>query len=277
MQNPKKKACVIGWPVEHSLSPKLHGIWIKQYGLDAEYVTLPLPPEKLDSVKTLPEQGFCGANITIPHKEDVIAYLDQIDVIAQDIGAVNTLQLREGKRYGSNTDAYGFIENLKIHVDLTRYLDHAVVLGGGGGARAVVWALLHEGAKRVSVVVRTPEKAEPLKAFSKNVRIVAWDDLALLLPSATLLVNTTPLGMEGKEPLHIPLEALNRQALVTDIVYTPVETELLQAARRQGNAVVDGLGMLIFQAVPGFETWFNVRPQVDMQRLNQLKKELQQP
>jgi shikimate dehydrogenase len=259
------KAFVAGWPVSHSLSPSLHGFWLKRYGIDGSYEAVPVEPVRFDSfLKALPSSGFAGGNVTIPHKEAAFAACDRLDAEAGAIGAVNTVWLEGGNVCGSCTDAYGFSANLDQHQQGWRGFGHALVMGAGGAARAIVHALLTAGSGRVSVVNRTFERASAISdAFGSRVSPHPWDRIAGLLPDVDLIVNTTPLGMEGHEAQMIDLLPAKETALVTDIVYVPLETPLLRTARLRDLKTVDGLGMLLHQAVPGFEKWFRVRPEVD--------------
>ncbi len=265
------RAGVIGWPVQHSRSPRLHGYWLKQYGLPGRYDLLPLPPEDLGGfLQELKRSGqaenFRGVNVTIPHKQAVLPFLDEIDHAAKRIGAANTLILREdGSLFGQNTDGYGFLQNLReSQPQWQPSAGPGLVLGAGGSARAICVALLDAGLPALTIINRSPERAEALaKALDDpRVSIGAWEDRADLLEGAGLLVNTTSLGMSGQPALDIALEALPIQALVTDIVYAPLETGLLAAARARGNPVVDGLGMLLHQGRPGFAAWFGQWPEV---------------
>ena len=257
----KRIAGVLGWPVSHSLSPKLHHHWLKTLGIDGEYKALAVEPKDLQTtLKALPDMGWQGCNLTIPHKEAALPFLDELDDTARAIGAVNTVIVRGGKLIGSNTDAYGFAENIRAGLTGTH---KAVVLGAGGAAKAVCYALHQLGFQHIVIANRTREKAEALAASFQNVQVGAWDNN--LLADADLLVNATSLGMTGKEPLEMDLSRLPVGALVTDIVYAPLITPLLAAAKARGNPIVDGLGMLLHQAVPGFAAWFGVRPQVTAQ------------
>ena len=260
-----KLAGVIGWPVAHSRSPRLHGYWLRLHGIDGAYVPLPVRPDDLAAViKALPKMGFAGVNLTVPHKEMVMACVDELDPVAQRIGAVNTLVFGDdGKVIGRNTDAFGFLENLR------RSAPHwqpdqgpAVVLGAGGAARAVVVALLDAGVRDIRLVNRSPERSAALIADIPGPVAVEWADRSQALDGAALLVNTTLLGQTGQPPLDLDLSALPVRAVVYDIVYVPLETNLLATARARGNGVVDGLGMLLWQAAPGFAAWFGVQPQV---------------
>lgn len=262
------RAGVIGWPVAHSRSPKLHGFWLKQHGLVGRYDKLPVPPEDLAAfIADLPkEPGFRGVNVTIPHKIAVLPLMAQVDDAARRIGAVNTVVVQpDGSLHGSNTDAFGFIENLKADAPAGWNAANgpAVVLGAGGAARAVIVALLDAGVNELRLANRSIEKAEALAAeFGKAILPVAWDERATALAGANLLVNTTSLGMAGQPPLELALDDLPPAALVNDIVYSPLVTDLLANAKARGNPVVDGLGMLLHQGRPGFEAWFGVAPTV---------------
>ncbi len=261
-----KRAGVMGWPVEHSRSPLLHGFWLKEHGIDGEYVLLPVRPGELaPSLRGLAAQGFAGCNLTIPHKGAALAIVDEVDAIAARIGAVNTVVIRpDGTLEGRNTDAFGFYSNLKTTLPgWGADAGPAVVLGAGGGARAVVAALLDNGAAEIRLVNRHRDRAVALAAaLGGPIEAVDWARRADALAGAALLVNTTSLGMTGQPPLDLALDALPKAALVNDIVYAPLETPLLAAARRRGNPVVDGLGMLLHQARPAFAAWFGVMPEV---------------
>ena len=258
-------AGVMGWPVEHSLSPRLHGYWLEQHGIDGAYVPLAVAPADLPTALTaLPALGFRGVNLTLPHKEQALDLCQEVDDLARRIGAVNTIVVRDGRLFGSNSDAFGFLENLKDGApDWRAEAAPAVVLGAGGASRAVVVALADAGVPEVRLVNRTRERAEALAtALGGALSVYDWDRREAALAEAGLLVNTTTLGMAGQPPLDLDLGALPVEAVVTDIVYTPLMTPLLQAARTRGNPLVDGLGMLLHQARPGFEAWFGVRPEV---------------
>jgi len=258
-----KAACIIGWPVAHSRSPLIHNYWIKQYGLDAEYRREEVAPEAFpDFVKNLRDHGYVGANVTVPHKEAALA-LSQPDERARAVGAANTLWYADTTLRSTNTDVEGFLANLDSATPgWDRGLENAVVLGAGGGARAVVFALLARDVQRVYVVNRNVERAKILqKQFGARVKPAAWEELTGLLGSAGLLVNTTTLGMVGQPPLEINLRC-PASMVVTDIVYSPLVTKLLATARERGLRTADGLGMLLHQAVRGFELWFGVKPEV---------------
>ena len=260
-------AGVIGWPIEHSLSPRLHGHWLARYDIDGAYVPLAVEPAVFAAaLRGLVALGLRGANVTLPHKEAALAACDRVDETARRIGAVNTIVVRDGELHGSNTDAFGFAENLHFGLPDWRAADApAVVLGAGGAARAVVAALADLGAPEIRLLNRTAERAEALAADLKtgSVRVLDWAQRSEACAGAGLLVNTTTLGMAGQPALAIALDDLPRDAAVTDIVYKPLETDLLARARARGNPVVDGLGMLLHQARPGFAAWFGVEPVVD--------------
>ncbi|MPZ38000.1 MAG: shikimate dehydrogenase [Rhizobiales bacterium] len=259
-----KAACVIGWPVEHSRSPLIHSYWITKYGLNAEYRREAVPPEQFEEfVRGLAARGYVGANVTIPNKEAARA-LSKADDRADKVGASNTLWLDGSTLRSTNTDVEGFINNLDASAaGWNRGLDTAVVMGAGGTARAVVYALSERSVKHIHVVNRTLDRAIALREeFGKCVNPVRWEELGGLLGGAGVLVNATSLGMIGKPPLTVNLARLPASAVVADAVYAPLETALLAAARTRGLRTVDGLGMLLHQAVPGFELWFGVRPEV---------------
>jgi shikimate dehydrogenase len=242
----------------------IHGTWIEQYGLDAEYRREEIAPEAFaDFIARLAERGYVGANITIPHKEMALA-LSEPDDRARAVGAANTLWYDSGRLYSTNTDVEGFTANLDAAVPgWTKQVDEAIVLGAGGSARAVIYGLIERDVGKINVVNRTAERAEALRArFGPAVQPAHWQALPHLLARAGLLVNTTSLGMTGQPPLPIDLGPLPRQAVVADLVYAPLETPLLAVARARGHAVADGLDMLLYQAVRGFQLWFGIRPEV---------------
>jgi len=259
-------AGVIGWPVAHSRSPRLHGYWLREYGIDGAYIPLPVRPEHLaEAVRALPLLGLSGANVTVPHKEAVLAIADRVSPEARRIGAVNTLVVGDdGGLEGRNTDGFGFVENLRASIaGWTAATGPAVLLGAGGSARAVAVALIDGGVPELRLVNRSPARAESLAtAVGGPVRVWRWADRHQALVDVALLVNTTTLGMAGQPALALELESLPITAVVNDIVYVPLETELLASARRRGNTVVDGLGMLLHQARPGFAAWYGVEPRV---------------
>jgi shikimate dehydrogenase len=257
-------AAVIGWPVAHSRSPSLHGHWLERYGIDGAYVPLAVKPEDIArALRALVELGFAGANVTLPHKEAALAAADEASARAREIGAANTLIVRDGRLLADNTDGYGFLENLRQSApDWQPAAGPAVVLGAGGAARAVLHALLEAGVPELRLLNRTRARAERLAESFPHVRVSDWGDMRAL-EGAALLANSTSLGMSGQPPLEIALDRLPPEALVTDLVYSPLETALLRAARARGYATVDGLGMLLHQARPGFAAWFGREPEVD--------------
>lgn len=260
-------AGVIGAPVAHSRSPQLHRHWLTSLGLQGFYVPMDVAPDNLERVlRTLPDAGFVGCNITIPHKEAVMRIADKITDRATLIGAANTLIFKpDGSIIADNTDGYGFIENLKQGApDWVPNAGPCVVLGAGGAARAVIASLADAGVEEILLTNRTRMRAEKLKEeFGKRISVTDWVQAGNLIEEAATVVNTTSLGMVGKPELRVPLDGLRRGTVVTDIVYTPLQTRMLKVAEEAGCTVVDGLGMLLHQAVPGFERWFGVRPEVD--------------
>lgn len=271
-----KIAAVIGDPISHSMSPMLHNAWLKQLGIDGEYVAMHVAADQLeDALESFIEQQLAGFNVTLPHKEKLLGLVDEVEDTAEAIGAVNTVVIQGEKLLGFNTDAYGFWQNLKPQItDKEATLKHPVVLGAGGAARAVVYALEKAGAKEIHVLARDVQKASNIKEVSKNIALDEFSHFRSHQKHASLIINTTPLGMKGVNAFDWDLSDLSNHALVTDIVYNPIETPLLAAARARGNPVVDGLGMLIHQALPGFEAWFGARPNMDEAAFNQLKKQL---
>ena len=263
MTETKRLACVIAWPAGHSRSPLIHNYWIKKHNLNAEYRREAVPPEEFAAfVGSLRERGYVGANVTVPHKEAALR-LSKADERARAVGAANTLWFDDGTLRSTNTDVEGFLANLDAETPgWDRGLSTAVVLGAGGAAAAVVYALLGREVEHVHVVNRTPKRAQALREhFGDAVRPARWEELTGLLGGAGLLVNATSLGMVGQLPLEVNLRC-PASLVVTDLVYAPLETGLLKAARAKGLRTADGLGMLLHQAVRGFELWFGVRPEV---------------
>ena len=261
-----KVAGVMGWPIGHSLSPRLHGYWLEKYGIDGVLVPMAVRPEHFaEALRALPKLGFKGANVTVPHKESALERVDQAEPLARRTGAVNTIVVdADGKLLGRNTDVPGFLAALRAGAPNWRAeAGAAVVLGAGGAARAIVVALSEAGASEIRVVNRTTARAGALaQTFGATVRAVPWDRRVHALADAGLLVNATTLGMTGAPALEIDLAALPARATVMDIVYTPLETPLLAAARERGLVAVDGLGMLLHQARPAFAAWFGVEPEI---------------
>jgi len=264
---PVPLAGVIGHPIAHSKSPRLHGHWLRRYGVPGHYIPMDVAPENLaEVVRALPKAGFVGVNVTIPHKEAILDIADLVTDRATLIKAANTLIFRkDGKIHADNTDGYGFIENIRQRApDWDPKAGPAAVIGAGGAARAVVAALLDVGVPEIMISNRTRIRAEQLQTdFGKRITVVEWVQAGNMLEDAKTVVNTSSLGMVGQPELRVPLDGLNRDALVTDLVYNPLQTRLLREATEMGCTTVDGLGMLLHQAVPGFERWFGTRPEVD--------------
>ncbi len=267
-----KRACVIGWPVEHSRSPAIHTYWLKQYGIDGAYEKEAVPPGEAEAfLRALAERGYVGANVTLPHKLAALQAADIADEAAYAIGAANTVWLDSaGKLNATNTDAEGFMANLNEQAPQWRASARpALVIGAGGAARAILYALLQAGAPKVLLTNRTAAHATaladyfgPMSPAPRWVEVVDWQERGRAVGECGLLVNATSLGMTGQKPLELDLAKLHEDAVVADIVYAPLVTPLLAAARNRGRATVDGLGMLLHQAAPGFERWFGVRPEV---------------
>ena len=261
---PYRLAGVMGWPVAHSRSPILHNHWIEELGLRGAYVLLPVQPNKLETaLRALPVLGFAGCNLTIPHKVAALPMVDYLDPVAQRIGAVNTIVVAaDGALTGRNTDAFGFIQSLlEAQPDWHADRGPIAVIGAGGAARAVLAGLLAQGAQQIRLINRSQAKAlDMAQEFGAKVQAVAWSERCEALQGVSLLVNTTNQGMHGQEALDLDLHALPLDALVCDIIYVPLETHLIKAARLRGNRTVHGLGMLIHQARPGFEAWFGSMP-----------------
>lgn len=265
------RAGVVGWPVSHSRSPLLHGFWLSEYGIDGTYEAIAVPPEELKSrLLALAAEGYAGVNITVPHKEAAFALATELGVaddVATRIGAVNTLRFKNGKiTLATNTDCTGFIANLKAGAPKWEPADtRALVLGARGAARGVIIGLIDAGVRSIEILNRTREKAvalaDALAGEPCEILVGEWENAAAMA-GANLLVNTTSLGMKGEPPLNVDLTDLPKDAIVTDIVYNPLETPLLKNARARGLTTVDGLGMLLHQAAPGFEMWFGKKPEV---------------
>jgi shikimate dehydrogenase len=259
------KACVIGWPISHSRSPLIHGYWLKQHGIAGIYTRQPVEPDKLQGfIDGLHTNGFAGCNVTLPHKEAIYHLVKPADDTVKRLQAVNTVYWRDGHWNGTNTDGEGFINSIKSKApDLLLHGNRTVLLGAGGASIAIVNALLEHGVDEIAITNRSLEKAEALAVrFGSSVKAHPWSTRHDLLTDASLLINTTSLGMTGQPTLDIDLAKLPRDTVVTDIVYSPMRTVLLEHASARGNTVVEGLGMLLHQAVRGFELWFGVRPEV---------------
>ena len=267
-----KRACVIGWPVEHSRSPLIHRYWLKQYGIDGAYEKEAVPPGEAEAfLRALAERDYVGANVTLPHKLAALQAADVADEAAYAIGAANAVWLDSaGKLNATNTDAAGFMANLNEQApQWNASRQPALVIGAGGAARAILYALLEAGAAKVLLTNRTSERASaladyfgPMSVTPNWVEVVDWKNRSLAVGECGLIVNATSLGMTGEKPLELDLARLREDAVVADIVYAPLVTPLLAAVRDRGRATVDELGMLLHQAVPGFERWFSVRPEV---------------
>ena len=259
-------AGVIGSPISHSQSPRLHAYWLKRYAMPGYYIPMDVAHGDLkDALQTLPKLGFVGLNVTIPHKETVLGLADQVSDRASLIGAANTLSFQNGKVHADNTDGYGFLENLRQGAPDWRPTDGpAAVLGAGGAARAVISALVGSGVSEIRLANRTRSRSEAMRAeFGTKIEVFDWVQAGNAIDGAALVVNTTSLGMVGKQEFRVPLDGLSRSMVVSDLVYTPLETTLLSEAKAAGCTTVDGLGMLLHQAAPGFERWFNYKPDID--------------
>jgi shikimate dehydrogenase len=260
-----KKACVIGWPIKQSRSPLIHNYWLRKYGVDSVYEKLAIEPgNAANFIASLANSEFIGCNVTIPHKETAFKAVAVPDQIAKRLGAVNTVYVRDNQVCGTNTDGEGFLASLKSEFpDFEFRKSKVIVLGAGGGARAIIGALCDEGVPHMGIRNRTPGRVRDLKIqFGGSVHQIEDSELRASLSGCDLLINTTPLGMDSQPPLALDLHALNPKAIVADIVYSPLITPLLRDAQIRGNPVLGGLGMLLHQAVRGFELWFGVRPEV---------------
>ena len=260
-----KRACVIGWPIEHSRSPLIHGYWLKHYGIDGSYTKEAVRPEDVRTfLGQLADNGFVGCNVTVPHKEAAFALADEKEPSSVAVSAANTLWIDDGKLCAANTDTYGFMTYLGLSVPDWNKTDAPVsVLGAGGAARAIVYGFLEAGVEEVRVFNRTRERAEALaRDFGPRVKVYDWRERGLHSRKCAVLVNATTIGMNGVGSLDIDFHTFDTGCVVCDIVYVPLQTELIVRALGRGLRVVDGLGMLLHQAVPGFEKWFGVRPEV---------------
>ena len=275
-----KIAGVIGDPISHSLSPKIHNYLIKKYQIDGLYLPFKVEPQNLGStVKTFAYLGLRGFNVTLPHKEKMVKICDHLSKSALDIGAVNTVIITpDRKLFGHNSDGVGFINNIKYHAPNFNFKGkNIVVLGAGGATRAVIYALLQEEVKKIVISNRSSERAQILindfapKFKKSELNFVVWEQKESALKDCDLLINCTSLGMVGREKLAIDLTALNKEAIVTDIVYQPLMTDFLVDAQKHGHKIVTGIGMLINQALIGFEAWYGVKPEVDEELINSLK------
>jgi shikimate dehydrogenase len=260
-----RRACVIGWPVAHSRSPLIHGYWLNKYGIDGSYVRQPVEPGGVAQfLRTMRDQGFAGCNVTLPHKEAAFAAAAEKRPAARAVEVANTLWFEGDRLIADNTDSPGFMNNLRASAPVLELSGQSVsVLGAGGAARAIVYALLEAGVSEVRTFNRTRSRADAVATyFGARVKALDWSQRGDRSRDAALLVNTTSLGMKGAGALNMEVAGLDNNCVVADIVYVPLETPLLAAARARGLTAVDGLGMLLHQAVPGFEKWFGVRPEV---------------
>ena len=260
------KACVIGYPIHHSKSPIIHGHWLAQYNVQGTYKTVEIEPSNFEaSIKALVNEGYDGFNVTAPYKEEIFKLCDEVTETAQQIGAVNTVVIKNGKLHGTNTDAFGFVQNIKqqqIGFDFKN--KKALVMGAGGASRAILYGLIDAGIEQIYLTNRTKEKAINVQQLNaQRISVIDWDKKENILDGIDLLVNTTSLGMIGKNALEVDLKNLNQNALVNDIVYMPLMTPLLTQAQERGNDIVTGIGMLIHQARPAFEAWTKILPEVD--------------
>ncbi|MBX2805431.1 MAG: shikimate dehydrogenase [Hyphomicrobiales bacterium] len=260
-----KRACVVGWPIKHSRSPLIHNYWLKLHGIDGHYTKEAVEPDKIEQFfNTLSAEGFVGCNVTLPYKETAFRLAGRRDAMAESVKAANLLYYEDGVLCASNADVAGFLHNLDKQTPGWDQIGlPAAVLGAGGSARGILKGLLDRGFQSIRLTNRTRDRAESLaREFGAKVAVVAWEDRAEMLSDCGLLVNTTSLGMKGSEPLEIDLSAFSVPGVVCDIVYSPLETDLLRRAKEAGFHIADGLGMLLHQAVPAFEKWFGVRPEV---------------
>lgn len=275
-----KRACVIGWPIEHSRSPIIHNYWLRTLGIDGCYTREPVRPEELrEFLASLEDRGFSGCNVTLPHKEAALALSSERDAAAQAIGAANTLWLENGRLCASNTDAYGYMTYLHHRAPQWNAADAPVViLGAGGAARAIIHGFLDAGVSRVKLCNRSRGRSEELAGhFGSRVEVWDWSARNDAISDAGVVVNTTTLGMKGAGDPGIDFSRARPGTIVSDIVYVPLETSFLASARAHGLATVDGLGMLLYQAVPGFERWFGVRPQVTGELYDLVRSDIEGP
>lgn len=261
---PLNLAGVIGYPITHSRSPRLHGHWLHRFGIDGHYIPLQVAPSDFEqTLRALPRMGFAGVNVTLPHKHAALALSDTVTATARRIGAANTLVFTSDGVAADNTDAHGFAQNI-LSAQPSWSPGLVALVGAGGASRAVIAALMDLGATEIRLTNRTEGRAADLAAeFGPVVSAVRWSDRSAMLSGCDTLINATSLGMNGQPPLDLPLQDLPARAIVNDLVYAPLETPLLASARARGNPCVDGLGMLLHQAAPGFEAWFHVKPRVD--------------
>lgn len=259
-------AGVMGWPVMHSRSPMMHNYWFKQHGLAGTYVPLAIPPERLTgALRSLHPLGFSGCNVTIPHKQEAMKIVDEVDALARAIGAISCIVVRpDGSLMGTNNDCYGFIQSVKAEQPGWRAdAGPVVVIGAGGGSRAICYGLAQEGAREIRLVNRSLERAKAVaQAFGVPIRALPWEERHDAMEGAAMVVNTTSCGMVGQPALDIRLDKLPKNTLAADIVYIPLETPFLAAARKRGNRTMNGLGMLLNQGRPAWKAWFGIEPEV---------------
>jgi shikimate dehydrogenase len=275
-----KRACVIGWPIEHSRSPMIHGYWLRTLGIEGSYTREPVKPEELtDFLGSMKDRGFSGCNVTVPHKEAALALAQERDAAAIAIGAANTLWLDDGRLFASNSDAYGYMTYLGLKASHWAKRDAPVlILGAGGAARAIVHGFLEAGVSRVRVSNRSAARSEDLvRHFGTRVETCSWETRSEAARDVGVIVNTTTLGMKAQGDPDIDFSRVHADTIVSDIVYVPLETSFLAAARRYGLVTVDGLGMLLHQAVPGFEKWFGVRPAVTDVLYDLVRADIERP
>jgi shikimate dehydrogenase len=275
-----KRACVIGWPIEHSRSPMIHGYWLRTLGIEGSYTREPVKPEELtDFLGSMKDRGFSGCNVTVPHKEAALALAQERDAAAIAIGAANTLWLDDGRLFASNSDAYGYMTYLGLKASHWAKRDAPVlILGAGGAARAIVHGFLEAGVSRVRVSNRSAARSEDLvRHFGTRVETCSWETRSEAARDVGVIVNTTTLGMKAQGDPDIDFSRVHADTIVSDIVYVPLETSFLASARRHGLVTVDGLGMLLHQAVPGFEKWFGVRPAVTDVLYDLVRADIERP
>ncbi len=258
------KAGVIGYPISHSKSPTIHQYWMDQYNINGNYHHIEIKPKDLEiKIKDIIYQGYNGFNVTAPHKENIFKLCDEVDAAAKKIGAVNTVVIKDQKLYGTNTDSFGFIENLKSSQDIDFKKKKPFILGAGGAARAILYGLLQEGVEEILLTNRTIDRAENLQKLDPNkIKVIPWEEKETYLNKINLLVNTTSLGTKNQQSLEINLDNLTSNSLVSDIVYNPLMTDLLSQAKDRHHSIVTGIGMLLHQARPAFKAWTGVMPEV---------------
>lgn len=274
-----RRAFVCGFPVEHSRSPLIHNHWLRAYGIAGSYDRREVAPGQFDAfIEDIRREGFAGGNVTIPHKETAFSLLEQKDEAAEIIGAANTLWFEDGRLCGSNTDGYGFAANLDERAPGWDEASTATVLGAGGAARAIIYALQSRGFTDIRIINRTVSRAQELcHHFRGGTSAHAWEAVPELISDSGLVVNTTSLGMDGTSSYDLDLGRVPDSAVVTDIVYVPLETPILRTAAERGLRTVDGLGMLLHQAVPGFERWFGKRPEVTAELRDMIIADMEEP